>query len=247
MVIGQKIKVVIAAIQHEIIVFNSAGAGEDLVAKLHAVAQHKPVHIFSMVLPSKALLTQDPPEQRFYPQLGLVAPFHQGGAAVVGGIDAGRRQKHPREPGILDLGGIHPHVLDFTGAVKRGINDRFAVKALRSKDLRIFIRVNPHSGIVHGDIGFCKAVEPEPASCLALEPVGLCLSREIGCKTLRPSIQQNGLGPGAQPVAPEPVSVVGAQQPALFERSHDRFQIVRAGRETVELAGGELSRNRGQR
>ena len=34
---------------------------------------------------------------------------------------------------------------------------------------------------------------------------------------------------------------------ALFERGHDRLQIVGAGRETVQLAGWELSRDGGQR
>ena len=64
---------------------------------------------------------------------------------------------------------------------------------------------------------------------------------------LTPAVQQGGLGLCPQPIAPEPVAVVGPQQPVLFERGHDRLQIVGAGRETVQLAGWELSRDGGQR
>ena len=92
-----------------------------------------------------------------------------------------------------------------------------------------------------------KAVEPEPPVHLALEAVGVGVGGQVGRETLRPAVQQGGLGFCPQPIAPEPVAVVGPQQPALFERGYDRLQIVRAGRETVQLAGWELSRDGGQR
>ena len=114
---------VVASVQHEIIMFGAASAGQHLVSEFHAFPQNDPLHSIcivlpSMVLPSKALLTQDPPEQRFYPQLGLVAPFHQSCAAVVSDIDAAGGKEHTSEARTADLRGIHPHLLDFTGTVK---------------------------------------------------------------------------------------------------------------------------------
>ena len=238
---------VVAAVQHEIVVLGPAGTGEHLVGQFHAVAQHQPMHIFGAVLPGQTLLAQDAPHQRLYPHLGFAAPFHQGSAAVVGDKNAGGRKKHPCEPGASHLRGVDPHFLDFTGTVKGGILDGFAVIALRRKDLRLFILKEPDPRIVHRDIGFREAVEPEPPVHLALEAVGVGVAGQVGRETLRPAVQQGGLGLCPQPIAPEPVAVVGPQQPALFERGHDRLQIVGAGRETVQLAGWELSRDGGQR
>ncbi len=238
---------VVAAVQHEIVVLGPAGAGEHLVCQFHAVAQHQPMHIFGAVLPGQTLLAQDAPHQRLYPHLGFAAPFHQGRAAVVGNKNAGGRKKRPRKPGASNLRGVDPHFLDFAGTVKGGILDGAAAIALRRKDLRLFILKEPDPRVVHRDIGFRKAVEPKPPVHLALEAVGVGVAGQVGGKPLRPAVQQGGLGLCPQPVAPEPVTVVGPQQPALFERGHDRLQIVGAGWETVELAGGEFAGDGGQR
>ena len=53
------------------------------------------------------------------------------------------------------------------------------------------------------------AVEPEPPVHLALEAVGVGVAGQVGRETLRPAVQQGGLGFCPQPIATEPVTVVG--------------------------------------
>ena len=118
MVVGKKEKMVVASVQHEIIMFGAASAGQHLVSEFHAFPQNDPLHSVCIVLPGEALLTQNAPHQSLYPHLGLVAPFHQSCAAVVSDIDAAGGKEHTSEARTADLRGIHPHLLDFTGTVK---------------------------------------------------------------------------------------------------------------------------------
>lgn len=80
-----------AAVQHEIVMLGAAGAGEDLIGKIHAVSKDQAMHITHAVLCGKTLLTQDTPHQSLYPHFGLVMPFHQRRTAAVCDKDACRR------------------------------------------------------------------------------------------------------------------------------------------------------------
>ena len=47
---------VVAAVQHEIVMFGPAGAGEYLVGQIHTVPQYQPMYLFDTVLLGQTLL-----------------------------------------------------------------------------------------------------------------------------------------------------------------------------------------------
>ena len=113
MVVGKIKKMLIAAIQHEEIMFASSGAGQNLVSQIHAVAQNQSMNILMAKLWGQALLADYAPNQCLDPHFRFVAPLHQSAPAIVGHKDAGGDQQHPCEAGASDLGGISPQLLDF--------------------------------------------------------------------------------------------------------------------------------------
>ena len=141
--------------------------------------------------------------------------------AVIDDKDTTWGKKHPGKTRTAYLRGIYPHLFDFAGAVKRRVLHQLASIALRGKDLWLFILKKPDPCIVHCDIGFCKAVETKPTANLAFQPIGVGVSCQIGCKTLRPVVQQPAFGTDLQPITTEFVPVVGAEKSTLFQIGYD--------------------------
>ena len=186
-------------------------------------------------------------EQCLYLQFRPVFPFHQCAACAEYGIDALRGEQDADGPGIVDLYGFRPKLLDLAGVVKgwqcHMIRNRQVVPGSRTEQWCLPVPVYFHAGAPEQGIGNGCLLESEPPWEVAAGTVGVGAAGEVKGEAGRVFSQKELFPPACQPVSPQPVLIVGFDTALFFEPCDELFPIAATQVQMCQHTGAALPGN----